>query len=240
MTARGNSTAVLCSGGLDSAVLLAHELDGADDGGGNGAATVHPVYVASGLAWEAAERRWVERLLDMPPVAGRVAPLVSLECSVADTYPATHWALRGTPPAYATADEEVYLVGRNVLLLAKAATWSALHGVGRIVVGPLAGNPFPDATPEFFELMEAALSRGLDHAIHIAAPFATWHKADVIARGAELAVPFNLTLSCMNPSNDAHCGRCSKCRERLQAFEDAGADDPAHYAHRPTNLLTGA
>ncbi len=236
MTARGGPTAVLCSGGLDSAVLLAHELDGAGNGGG----AVHPVYVASGLAWEAAERRWVERLLDAPPFAGRAARLATLDCPVADTYPATHWALRGTPPAYATADEEVYLVGRNVLLLAKAATWCALRGVGRIVVGPLAGNPFPDATPEFFRMMAAALSQGLDHTISIAAPFATWHKADVIARGAELGVPFDLTLSCMNPPDDRHCGRCSKCRERLQAFDDAGADDPAHYAYRPTNLLTGA
>ncbi|MXY25431.1 MAG: 7-cyano-7-deazaguanine synthase [Acidobacteria bacterium] len=234
MADRNGGVAVLCSGGLDSAVLLAHELDGAEDG-----RPVHPVYVSGGLAWEEAERRLVERLLDAPPFAGRAAPLASLDCPVDDTYPETHWALRGTPPAYATADEEVYLVGRNVLLLAKAATWCALHGVERVAVGPLAGNPFPDATPAFFAAMGDALTRGLDHPIRIAAPFATFHKEEVIARGAALGVPFELTLSCMNPSEGTHCGRCSKCRERLQAFDEAGVDDPAPYAWRPANLLTG-
>ena len=235
MAGENGGTAVLCSGGLDSAVLLAHELDSA-----TGGEAVHPVYVSSGLAWEADERRLVGRLLDAPPLAGKVAPLASLDCPVGDTYPETHWAIRGTAPGYATADEEVYLVGRNVLLLAKAATWCALHRVGRIAIGPLAGNPFPDATPEFFDAMATALTHGLDHPIRIAAPFRTLHKEEVIARGAVLGVRFELTLSCMNPAGGIHCGRCSKCRERLQAFDEAGVDDPAPYAHRPTNLLTGA
>ena len=87
--------------------------------------------------------------------------------------------------------------------------------------------------------MEAALTRGLDHPIRIAAPFGALHKEDVIARGAELGVPFEITLSCMNPAGQIHCGRCSKCRERLQAFDEAGLADPAPYAHRPANLLTG-
>ena len=234
MVCRNGGTAVLCSGGLDSAVMLAHELDETEDG-----CPVHPVYVRGGLAWEAAERRLVERLLDAPPFVGNAAPLALLNCPVGDTYPETHWALRGTPPGYATADEEVYLVGRNVLLLAKAATWCALHQVERIAVGPLAGNPFPDATPAFFDAMAAALTRGLDHPIRIAAPFGRFRKTEVIARGAALSVPFELTLSCMNPAEQIHCGRCSKCRERLQAFDEAGVDDPAPYAHRPTNLLTG-
>ena len=234
MAERYGGTAVLCSGGLDSAVLLAHELDAAPDG-----CPVHPVYVSGGLAWEVAERRLVERLLQGPPFAGRAAPPASLLCPVSDTYPETHWALRGTAPAYATADEEVYLVGRNVLLLAKAATWCALHGVERIVIGPLAGNPFPDATPAFFDAMADTLTRGLDHPIRIAAPFATLRKDEVIARGAALGVPFELTLSCMSPVDGIHCGRCSKCRERLQAFDEAGVDDPAPYARRPANLLTG-
>ena len=32
----------------------------------------------------------------------------------------------------------------------------------RLYIGPLAGNPFPDATPEFFATMARALSLGLD------------------------------------------------------------------------------
>ena len=231
-------TAVLYSAGLDSAVLLASELQAAIEAAGNGA-HVQPVYVRSGLAWETEECRLAERLISAPPFAGRVAPLAPLDCPVTDTYRPSHWALAGTPPAYATADEEVYLVGRNVLLLAKVATWCAVKRIGRIALGPLAGNPFPDATPEFFVAMERALSLGLEHELCIVTPFRHLSKADVIARGRELGVPFELTLSCMNPVDGRHCGRCSKCRERLEAFEAAGVADPATYAFRPADVTTG-
>ena len=228
-------TAVLFSAGLDSAVLLGSELQAAAD-----AAFVQPVYVRSGFAWEAEELRLAERLIAAPPFAGHVAPLATLDCPVTDTYRPGHWALAGKPPGYATADEEVYLVGRNVLLLAKVAAWCAVNRIGRIALGPLAGNPFPDATPEFFAAMERALSLGLDHALRIVTPFRHLSKAEVIARGRDLDVPFELTLSCMNPVDGRHCGRCSKCRERLEAFEAAGVPDPAPYAFRPTNVATGA
>jgi 7-cyano-7-deazaguanine synthase len=29
---------------------------------------------------------------------------------------------------------------------------------------------------------------------------------------------------------DGHCGTCSKCRERHDAFREAGVDDPTEYA----------
>ena len=222
-------TAVLCSGGLDSAVLVAHEARGS---------TVQPVYVSAGLAWERAEEARVARLLAAPAFASGVRALARLELPVTDVYPATHWALRGTPPAYNTPDSDVYLIGRNVLLLAKTAVYCALHGIRRVAVGPLAGNPFPDATPEFFAAMGHALSLGVDHAFEIAAPFAHLDKTDVIRIGAALDVPWELTLSCMNPAGVDHCGRCSKCRERLQAFDAVGVPDPAPYAWRPENVLT--
>ena len=236
--AAASRTAVLCSAGLDSAVLLATELQAATERAG-GAAHVQPVYVRSGFAWEPDELRLAERLIAAPPFAGRLAPLAPLDCPVADTYRSGHWALAGTPPAYATADEEVYLVGRNVLLLAKVATWCAVERIGRIALGPLAGNPFPDATPAFFATMEQALSQGLDHALRIITPFRQLSKVDVIARGLALDVPFALTLSCMNPAEGRHCGRCSKCRERLEAFDAAGVADPAAYAFRPADVATG-
>ena len=164
---------------------------------------------------------------------GRLSPLARLSFTVHDLYPATHWALRGEPPDFDTPDEDVYLTGRNVALLSKAAIYCAQHRLGRIALGPLAGNPFPDATPEFFDAMAHALSLGLAHPIAIEAPFATVHKSDVIRLGIELGVPLELTLSCMNPQDGLHCGRCSKCRERRDGFADAGVSDPTRYASVP-------
>lgn len=227
-----HACAVLCSAGLDSAVLLAHQADTA------GGAAVVPVYVRVGLAWEEAERATLDTLLASAAFARRAAapiePLVELRLDMRDVYPQTHWAIRGEAPAYDTPDEDVYIVGRNIVLLTKAAIACAYRGLGRIAIGPLAGNPFPDATPEFFAAMGRALSLGLAHGIAIEAPFATWGKSAVIARGVELGVPLDRTLSCMSPVESAgtwrHCGQCSKCRERRDAFAEAGIDDPTIYA----------
>ena len=147
--------------------------------------------------------------------------------------PPRHWALRGEPPAFDTPDEDVYLTGRNVVLLSKAAIYCAQHRIERIALGPLAGNPFPDATPRFFAAMAGALSLGLAHRLDVVAPFASMHKADVIRLGVELGVPLDLTLSCMNPQEGRHCGRCSKCRERRDAFAEASVEDPTSYATAP-------
>ena len=220
-----STSAVLLSGGLDSAVLAAEEAR---------TFVVHPVYVAGGLAWEEGEQALVRRLLNHSPFNNGsipLMPLIRLEFSLRDVYAPSHWALKGAPPAYDTPDEDVYLHGRNIALLSKAAVYAASRKISRIVVAPLAGNPFPDATAEFFEALNAAFSIGLNAPIDIAAPFAHLHKEDVVKRGAELGVPFELTLSCMNPSGTMHCGLCSKCRERRDAFQAAGVKDPTTYAN---------
>jgi 7-cyano-7-deazaguanine synthase len=212
----------LLSGGLDSAVLLAAEAE---------RARVHPVYVSVGLAWEAAEREVMARLL-AAPVFRHLAPLSLVEFNMRDVYPPNHWAIRGRPPAYDTPDEDVYLAGRNLVLLTKAGVVAASRGISRIALGPLAGNPFPDATPEFFTAMARTLSIGLNHPIEIATPLVAMHKDDVIRLGTRLGVPLEHTLSCMNPVGTVHCGLCSKCRERRDAFAAAGVSDPTIYANR--------
>jgi 7-cyano-7-deazaguanine synthase len=227
---------------LDSAVLAAHEAQ---------TARVLPVYVKVGLAWEAAEIAMVERLLRAPVLANRCEPLTIVEFTMRDVYPPSHWAIRGVPPAYDTPDEDVYLTGRNLVLLTKAGVVAARHGAHRIALGPLAGNSFPDARPEFFAAMSDALSLGLDHQIEVVTPFLEREKPAVIQCGVELGVPLELTLSCMSPVITSlpappaspalsalpalpafHCGLCSKCRERRDAFAAAGVSDPSTYANK--------
>jgi 7-cyano-7-deazaguanine synthase len=219
------AVAVLFSAGLDSAVLLAHALRSTPQD-----KSIQPIYVKAGLAWETEELAMAERLLRSGLYGARVLPLVVLSVDMRDVYPASHWAVRGEAPAYDTPDEDVYIEGRNIVLLSKAAIYMARAKISRVMIGPLAGNPFPDASAAFFDAMSNALSLGLAFAIKIDAPFAALHKADVIRLGRSLGVPFELSLSCMQPQEGRHCGQCSKCRERIEGFREAGGGDPTPYA----------
>ena len=168
------------------------------------------------------------------PAYRSVQPVVRLAFTVADLYPANHGRLRGTPPASIRPDEDVYLTGRNIVLLSKAAIHCAQRGITRIAIGTLAGNPFPDATSRLLQrASRLAVSLGLAHEVAIDAPFMHMHKSDVIRLGHQLGVPFELTLSCMNPRDGLHCGECSKCRERRDAFREAGVEDLTRYHASP-------
>ena len=217
-------TAVLFSAGLDSAVLLAAAAQ---------QEPVVPIYVSVGLAWEAEEQAMAARLFASGAYRGRVRPLVALRFDMRDVYPASHWAILGEPPAFDTPDADVYIEGRNVVLICKACVYMARHGLTRLLIGTLANNPFPDASAAFFEAMGRAVSMGLGARIVVETPFAGLHKVEVVRRGLELGVPLELTLSCMRPSHGLHCGLCSKCRERRDAFLEAGVEDPTKYATKP-------
>src|SRR5688500_18386561 len=105
--------AVLFLAGLDSAVLLAHALSQRE---------AQRIYVGSGLAWERHERAAAARLLAAPPYAA-ARPLVSLTVDMRDVYPSSHWAVRGEAPVFDTPDEDVYIEGRNIVLLSKASVF---------------------------------------------------------------------------------------------------------------------
>jgi 7-cyano-7-deazaguanine synthase len=116
-------------------------------------------------------------------------------------------------------DREVYLPGRNLLLLTKAAVFCAEQGISVIAMGSLKQNPFPDATPAFFRSLEKAISLALDFPVKIMTPFLQSSKLDVIHLGQRLGVPFESCFSCLAPkSNLQACGNCNKCAEKERAL----------------------
>ena len=217
---RSHPTCVLISGGLDSAVLL-HRILAASD------ASVWPVYLRFGLRWEAVELRWLMRVL-RAMASPRLRPLQIIDMPLRAAY-GSHWGMTGRGiPGPRSADRAVYLPGRNLLLISHAAVACAQRKIARIALGTLRGNPFGDATPQFFSRLARCLRMALRSPMEISTPLRRFTKAQLI-RSAP-AVPFELTFSCLRPQGDSHCGRCNKCAERQRAFRMAGVDDPTRYA----------
>ena len=222
--AAGAPLAVLVSGGLDSAILLAEALAVYP--------AVYPIFVRVGSFWEDAEFAHLERFLDAVR-SPNLKPCVELAQPVDDLY-GRHWSMTGeNVPARFTPDEDVYLPGRNVMLLAKPLVWCHLNGVPELATAPLAINPFPDATPEFYDGFARLVSRAIDGNVRVLRPYAAMglHKVDVLRRG--IRFPLRHTFSCIRPANGLHCGACSKCGERIRGFADAGLTDPTEYASTP-------
>lgn len=59
-------------------------------------------------------------------------------------------------------------------------------------------------------------------------PFLEISKTDIIKMGQKLEVPFHLTRSCMR-NTEIHCGECSACKERKEAFSKANISDGTKY-----------
>jgi 7-cyano-7-deazaguanine synthase len=213
-----DSVAVLASGGLDSAILLAQL--------GSQGREVRPIYVRFGLAWEDVEVDHLERFLGSLPTSN-VRSLVVLDQPVADLY-GSHWSVTGEDvPGDDSPDEAVYLPGRNLLLLVKSSVWCALNGVGTIALGTLAANPFPDADAAFFAEFSSVTARALDVPLEVVTPYAGLSKHEVLEIGRPFAL--DLTFSCISPRSGRHCGHCNKCAERRLAFRKLGLADATEY-----------
>lgn len=214
-----SSVAVLFSGGLDSSILLAHLV--AEEH------RVRPVYIDSGLFWQADELRCACRFLRAIN-AGLLDDLVVLKLPLADLY-VNHWSVTGQDvPGAQDPDDHVYLPGRNPLLMVKAQVWCRLNGVEQLALGALSGNPFADATELFFRQFETAMDRAVSGHVELVRPFAMFTKQQVMQLGR--FAPLESTFSCLAPTAGKHCGECNKCAERQLAFREAGIPDPTQYA----------
>ncbi len=119
---------------------------------------------------------------------------------------------------------------RNAIFLSVAIAYAISVGAFKIFYGAQGSDePFyPDCRREFYKAFEKAAKLGTDQEISIQAPFSNMRKSDLIKKGAELNVPFELTWSCYL-DGDKHCGKCESCVNRKRAFKEAGIHDPTIY-----------
>jgi len=190
-------------------------------------ALVTPLFIRAGLYWESIELEWLTRFLSEVG-SPFVEPVVTLDDPIARVY-GEHWSTTGrNVPDAAAAWDSVYLPGRNLLLVAKAAVWCQLHDRQAIALGCLQANPFQDSSAAFFDSLQNTLNLALGHAPKILLPYGDLRKQDVVERGRRW--PLHLTFSCIDPVAGQHCGRCTKCAERQRSFREAGVPDLTVYA----------
>ena len=132
---------------------------------------------------------------------------------------------------YAEASMRVTIVpNRNMILLAVAAAWAISMRSDAVAYAAHAGDHavYPDCREEFVAALGEALRLADWHQVAILRPYVALTKADIVRRGTDLRVPYELTWSCYQGGR-YHCGRCGTCVERREAFTLAGVPDPVPY-----------
>ena len=130
-----------------------------------------------------------------------------------------------------------YVPFRNSNLLSMATSYAEATDSSALFIGAHTEDfsGYPDCRPEFFEAFQNVIDVGTkpETDIDLIAPCVEWSKTEIAERGLELDVPYEITWSCYR-DNEPACGTCDACAFRLEAFRNAGTQDPIEYAERPT------
>ena len=217
---------VLLSGGMDSAVVLAHlQGEGLE---------------CHALSFDYGQRHRVEldRAAEVARTlgaAGHRTARIDLRAFGASALTADIAVPKGRDVEHAGGIPVTYVPARNTIFLAHALAMAESLGARDIGIGVNAidYSGYPDCRPAFVEAFERlanlATRAGVEAAergerwIRVRTPLLRMSKADIVRRGRELGVPLDRTVSCYDPGPDgAPCGRCDACQLRDRGFREAG------------------
>lgn len=218
---------VLVSGGMDSAVTAAIAAESCE------LAFLHLNY---GQRTEERELRAFRDLADFYKVTRRlvvdVAHLKQIGGSsltdAAMPVEEANLARQGVPSSYVPF--------RNAQILSIAVSWGEVLGARKIFIGAVEedSSGYPDCRKEFYDAFNRVITLGTKpgSGLVIETPVIGMKKEEIVARGASLGVPFQLTWSCYR-GDEIACGTCDSCALRLRGFQKAGLADPIPYLAVP-------
>lgn len=222
---------VLCSGGIDSATLAYFMREQAE--------AVHLLSVNYG-------QRHVKELAS----ANEIAHRLKADHTEVDLRTLGSTVLLGSsqtdprvpvPHGHYAEDsmKKTVVPNRNMILLSIATGLAISTGAEVVAYAAHAGDHtiYPDCRREFADAMNRAMKLCDWSPVSLERPFVQKTKAEVVALGATLDVPFEITWSCYEGLAN-HCGKCGTCVERIEAFELAGVEDPTHYEGRRVRDFT--
>lgn len=119
---------------------------------------------------------------------------------------------------------------RNGIMLSILAGLAESRDLQQVLIANHFGDHaiYPDCRESFVKPMGEAITAGTSNGVKLVAPYTTLTKAEIVARGTRLGVPYGKTYSCYQ-GGERHCGRCGTCRERHDAFVANGLEDPTLY-----------
>ncbi len=122
-----------------------------------------------------------------------------------------------------------YVPFRNGLFLSSAASLALSRDCSMLYYGAhaddAAGNAYPDCSSAFHNAISDAIYIGSGNQLKVEAPFVNMTKAEVVKKGLELKVPYELTWSCYE-GKEKPCMVCGTCIDRAEAFRLNGIKDP--------------
>jgi len=125
-----------------------------------------------------------------------------------------------------------YVPFRNANILSIAVSWAEVIGAKKIFIGAVEedSSGYPDCREVFYDSFNEVIKLGTkpETEIKIITPVIHMKKHEIILKGNELNVPFELSWSCYR-NNDIACGECDSCALRLRGFSIAGIEDPIRY-----------
>jgi 7-cyano-7-deazaguanine synthase len=217
---------VLLSGGMDSAVVLAH--------------LRHEGFDCHALSFDYGQRHRVEleRAAEVAKALGAVSHRVAtidLRIFGASALTADIAVPKGRDVEHAHDIPVTYVPARNTIFLAHALAMAESLGARDLGIGVNAidYSGYPDCRPGFVEAFERlanlATRAGVEAAergerwIRVHTPLLQLTKAGIIRRGRELGVDLSRTVSCYDPAPTGDpCGTCDACQLRERGFREAG------------------
>lgn len=218
------SAIVLVSGGMDSCVtaaIAARECD-----------KVAFLHISYGQLTEARERKAFNDIADHYGVVDRLDVSIEYLAQIGGSALTDRSIEVGEADLANPEIPNTYVPFRNGNMLSIAASWAEVLGAKAIYIGAVAedSSGYPDCRPEFYAAFQTAIDAGTkpETRVEIRTPIIHLSKAEIVAKGVELAAPLELTWSCYR-SEDLACGTCDSCALRLRGFELAGVVDPIPY-----------
>lgn len=212
------------SGGMDSTTLLAYAID--KEGSKDDILAVGFYYASKHNKYENAAAQKIAEYY------GISFELIHLD-QVMGAFKSNLMLSGGEIPEGHYQDSTMSLTvvpARNIIFASILAGKAWSIGASRVYLGIHSGDHaiYPDCRPEFFYAMREAVQLGTDNRVLLEAPFLNISKADIVAIGKSLNVPYHLTRTCYKDQPIA-CGKCGSCYERKEAFMLNGLTDPIPY-----------